>query len=278
MTSTSNTPDVTSPPRTAQPLFMLVRLDMNDFYPHLLQLVHISILAIQLMASLLLIIEIRGSPRYSMIDKSLAGLLEKDINDLIKLRQDIRYLKTPTVRWNERHSIGHSTFTDWSPHKRTLDETGEGTPRRRSRTSSNNTSLITPSAPSKQNIDLEIETNHNKDKGYEFNNQDNIRRSSKNNRRLSVRFDLSRHLEETISPRTELFVNPALQDYFSLPITTSEVTRPIPLSIVNSSKEANGFSPCSNGSETLEDILEEEHDHSEQKDNAWMDVRGEESV
>ncbi|WWC64042.1 uncharacterized protein I303_106648 [Kwoniella dejecticola CBS 10117] len=264
----------TSPSKTFQPLYILIQLGIDDFMPLLLQLVHMTILAIELLAFMLLVTEIRGSPRYSLVDRSFAGLLEKDINDLIQIRDEIRYLKTPTSRWSERNSIGHSTYTDWSPIRESIEEKGAGTPRKRSRSSSANTALITPSAPPREIVNGDIAA-----KDIRFSDSSNTRRSSRGNRRMSVRFDLSRHLDEAISPRTTSFVNPMYaQDYFSLPLLHSEVTRPIPLSIVRSPKEA-GVSPSSDHSEMLENILEEEdHEGVEGRDKSWMDIRGEESV
>ncbi|WVW79308.1 hypothetical protein I302_101275 [Kwoniella bestiolae CBS 10118] len=285
--------------------------DLTDLLALLISFTHFILLAIQLLSFALIILEIRTSSRYSTVDRSLAGLLERDINDLISLKNEYKF---SSKRWAESaftptHGRSSSIAGMYSspsrdyPGNGTGNEEGDGTPRRRS--ISTNSTLV--STPMGRERDVEGDIRFSDPFG---------RRSSRNGntngngtRRVSVRFDLSQQLhfsqpnqvgskKYVVTPGNydeESTISPS-RDYFSLPyhstVPQREVIRPIPLSIIKSPKESIGgcgFSPSSNGSETLEDIVEEEAEedmdmryrdggNGRERRDSWMDVRGEQSV
>ncbi|OCF72669.1 hypothetical protein I204_07053 [Kwoniella mangroviensis CBS 8886] len=273
-----------------------------DLLPLLSSFLHLMILSMQLLSFALIIIEIRSSSRYSSIDRSLSGLLERDISDLIKLKNecDLRYSSKKWVDDAFTNGRSLSTFGMYSsPSRSTSIISGDdGTPRRRS-ISTTSTILGTPSSVPLCRDNPVDEGDIRFTDPFNFTNRRSSRSANGNgNRRLSVRFDLTRHLNDNqtlITPKNGYDEESQRNDYFSLPHSSSfsgivkekEVIRPIPLSIIKSPKNTTalglGFSPSSsNGSETLEDILEEGPDEVEQEQgerrNSWMDIKGEQSV
>ncbi|WRT69022.1 uncharacterized protein IL334_006004 [Kwoniella shivajii] len=329
LTSSFSFPISIPPERTPEPSRIVLvqpvaspRLGIDDFIPLLYGITHLLILSAQLFSFTLLIVEIRGSPRSSSIDRSLAGLLERDITELINLREEARLMRTSLSsgslsRWNDGKTNDHGstgTYTPYSPI-RFIDGDDGNTPRRRSRTASSaySTSNSTLTTPSTVPLTRQLMVDNQDQSPYRISNEDtrfndpftprntsNTPNSSRNNRRLSVRFDLSRKLSDPKSPLTTTFQKPlytptnlygattchskeeAQGDYFSLPVipndNENEFIRPIPLSIVRSPKDSvSGFSPLSTGSDTLENIAEE-IEYNENVHKAWMDIKGDETV
>ncbi|WWC91249.1 uncharacterized protein L201_006192 [Kwoniella dendrophila CBS 6074] len=336
-------------PKPAISTSSLLNLNQNESIPLLFQSTHLFILLVELLSFWLIILEIRNSPIYSnltTINKSLIGLLEKDINELIKFKQDSQNLKSKskstsysstntntTPKWLSETkripSFGQSSTINYTSPIKTNnlnynndhEDNGDGTPRRRSRTSSSsiNLNLVTPSsvplARSNENQNLlDDDDNIPSSVDVRFTDPFNLRRSSNarnsvGNRRLSVRFDLTQHLNNqhemvrspnrdkpinikpVITPNNDNYGYNEKEDYFTSThkhTVNNEYIRPIPLSIIKSPKDTTiNFSPSSNGSEILEDIKEEEYeDHdialqnygNNEINQAWMDVRGEQSV
>ncbi|WWC97925.1 hypothetical protein V866_004814 [Kwoniella sp. B9012] len=276
--------------------------DLVDLLPLLSSFLHLIILSIQLLSFATIIVEIRSSSRYSFVDRSLSGLLERDITDLINLKNecDHRYSSKKWVDHAFTNGRSSSTFGLYSsPSRSNNGNSGEdGTPRRRS-ISTTSTVLGTPSSVPLYRDNPVDEGDIRFTDPFNFSNRRSSSSANGNgNRRLSVRFDLTKHLNDNqtlVTPKNGYDEESQRNDYFSLPYSSSfsglvkekEVIRPIPLSIIKSPKNTTalglGFSPSSsNGSETLEDILEEGPDEVEQgqgeRRDSWMDIKGEQSV